>query len=174
MTAAWHDRLMARPRSANGPVWYSPKRWMYRGGRPRGLARAMNGLSAWMYARGILTLGVGATLEVRGRSSGRTTTLPVVVAEHEGARYLVSMLGEHAGWVRNVRAAGGEATLLFGTRQAVRLVEVPVAERAPIIKRYLAVAPGARPHIPVDRHAPLADFERVAPDHPVFRIEPRG
>lgn len=158
----------------SGPLWYSPKRWMYRGGRPRGLARAMNALSAWMYARGILTLGVGAALEVRGRRSGRPTTLPVVVADHEGARYLVSMLGEHAGWVRNVRAAGGEATLTLGERQPVRLVEVPVAERAPIIKRYLAVAPGARPHIPVSRKAPLAEFERIAAQHPVFRIESRA
>ncbi|MDO8185379.1 nitroreductase/quinone reductase family protein [Conexibacter sp. JD483] len=159
---------------SSGPVWYSPKRWMYRGNRPRGLARAMNALSAWMYARGILTLGVGATLEIRGRRSGRTMALPVVVADYEGERYLVSMLGEEAAWVRNVRADGGKAVLTFGERSEVRLVEVPVSERAPIIKRYLALAPGARPHIPVDRRAPLADFERIAAQQPVFRIEPRS
>jgi hypothetical protein len=48
--------------------------------------------------------------------------------------------------------------------------EVDVRDRAPIIRRYLEVAPGARPHIPVDRGAPLADFERVSPEYPVFRI----
>jgi hypothetical protein len=49
-----------------------------------------------------------------------------------------------------------------------QLVEVPVAERAPIIKRYLSHVPGARPHIPVDRHADVAEFKAIAPDYPVF------
>lgn len=44
------------------------------------------------------------------------------------------------------------------------------ADRPPILRRYLEVAPGGRPHIPVDRRAPLADFEQVATEYPVFRI----
>jgi hypothetical protein len=51
-----------------------------------------------------------------------------------------------------------------------RLAEVEVRDRAPILRRYLQVAPGARPHIPVDREAPLADFEKISADYPVFRI----
>ena len=39
-----------------------------------------------------------------------------------------------------------------------------------ILRRYLALAPGARAHIPIDRHAPLEQFERIAPQIPVFRI----
>ena len=35
----------------------------------------------------------------------------------------------------------------------------------------LQVAPGARPHLPVDRTAPLTEFARIAADYPVFRIE---
>ncbi len=31
-------------------------------------------------------------------------------------------------------------------------------------------APGARPHIPVGKDAPLDEFEQVAPLIPVFRI----
>jgi len=84
------------------------------------------------------------------------------------------MLGERAGWVRNVRAAQGRAVLRHGRREAVRLVEVGVAERPPILKRYLALAPGARPHIPVDRHAPVEAFEEVAARIPVFRITALG
>jgi hypothetical protein len=38
------------------------------------------------------------------------------------------------------------------------------------LRRYLKLAPGARPHIPVDRRAPLAEFEAIAADYPVFRI----
>jgi hypothetical protein len=74
--------------------------------------------------------------------------------------------------VANLRAAGGRAVLRRGTPTAVRLVEVPVADRAPILRRYLALAPGARPHIPVDRHEPVSAFEPIAADYPVFRIVP--
>ena len=84
--------------------------------------------------------------------------MPVVVADLDGERYLVAMLGKRVNWVRNVRAAGGAAVLHHGARTAVHLEEVPVAERAPILKRYLELAPGARAHIPVDRHAPVAEF----------------
>ena len=57
-----------------------------------------------------------------------------------------------------------------GRPEVVRLEEVELAARAPILRRYLAVAPGARPHIPVDRRAPLQDFELIAAQFPVFRI----
>jgi hypothetical protein len=94
----------------------------------------------------------------------------VAVAEYEGGRYLVSMLGEDANWVLNVRAAGGRVVLRRGGREEVRLEEVEPGDRAPILRCYLGVAPGARPHIPVDRHAPLEEFERIAGQFPVFRI----
>jgi hypothetical protein len=52
----------------------------------------------------------------------------------------------------------------------VRLEEIPAERRAPILKAYLQRAPGARPHVPVDKSAPLVDFERIAPSYPVFRV----
>jgi len=57
-------------------------------------------------------------------------------------------------------------------REEVHLEEVEPGDRAPILRRYLEVAPGARPHLPVDRHAPLAEFERIADQYPVFWIIP--
>jgi deazaflavin-dependent oxidoreductase (nitroreductase family) len=114
------------------------------------------------------------TLEVPGRRTGRVVSLPLVVADHEGQRYLVAMLGENANWVRNVRAAGGQAVLRHGRTEAVRLVEVDPGDRAPILRRYLDVAPGGRPHFPIDRGAPLAEFEQIASEIPVFRITERG
>jgi len=149
---------------------YQVKRWMYRAGRPGLLARAMNRVSAIQFSAGLLSPARAVTLEVRGRRTGRVISFPLVVAEHEGGRYLVSMLGKDANWVRNVRAAGGQAVLRRGRRENVHLREVPSAARAPILRRYLAVAPGARPHLPVDRHAPLDEFERIAEQHPVFQI----
>lgn len=148
------------------------RRWMYRGGRPNRLARAMNRVDAKLYSTGLLLADRVATLEVPGRRTGRPVSVPLVVAHHDGERYLVSMLGEDAGWVRNVRAAGGRAVLRHGRREAVRLVEVDAGARAPILRRYLAVAPGARAHLPVGRDAPPAAFERIAADVPVFRIAP--
>ena len=110
------------------------------------------------------------TLEVTGRKSGRTVSLPVVVAVVKGQRYLMSMLGENVHWVHNVRAAGGRALLQSGSREEVHLEEVPAEGRAPILRAYLQRAPGARPHVPVNKDAPLAEFEKVATAFPVFRV----
>ena len=52
--------------------------------------------------------------------------------------------------------------------------EVEPGGRAPILKRYLALAPGPRAHIPVDPGAPVAAFERVASQYPVLRVSPVG
>jgi deazaflavin-dependent oxidoreductase (nitroreductase family) len=110
------------------------------------------------------------TLEVTGRKSGRAISLPVVVAVVDGQRYLVSMLGEHVQWAHNVRAAGGRAVLKSGGREIVHLEEVPADQRAPILRTYLQRAPGARPHMPVNKYAPIAEFEKVAAAFPVFRV----
>ena len=142
---------------------------MYREGRPNGLAAALN--RAWAIV-GAAGLGPSrlVTLEVRGRQSGRVISFPLVAATVGGERYLVSMLGEGTSWVANVRAAGGQAVLRQGRRERVQLVEVAPGGRAPILRRYLELAPAARSFVPVDRHAPLAEFERIAAQFPVFRI----
>lgn len=145
------------------------KRSMYRGDRPGRLARVLNRGWAWIHAAGLWPNRL-ATLEVTGRRSGRAVSFPVVIADFEGEQYLVSMLGEGANWVANVRAADGRAVLRRGRREAVVLEEVAVPQRAPILRRYLQCAPGARPHIPVDRRAPLEEFEAAAPRFPVFGI----
>jgi hypothetical protein len=151
---------------------YGIKQRMYRGGRPGLLARAMNWASAVQFSAGLLSPRRAVTMEVPGRRSGRLVRVPVVVTDYEGERYLVSMLGNDANWVRNVRAAGGLVTLSRHRRERVRLVEVDTRDRAPILRLYLALAPGARPHIPVDRTAPVDEFERIAGQYPVFRILP--
>jgi hypothetical protein len=144
-------------------------RWLYRGSRPNLFARLQNRASAIAYAAGIWPKRL-ASLEVRGRRSGRVISFPVVIADYENERYLVAMLGENVNWVRNVRAAAGRAVLRHGRRESVHLEDVPVEGRPAILRRYLARAPGARPHIPIDRHAPLEEFDRIAPQVPVFRI----
>lgn len=149
---------------------YRVKQWMYRRGRPGRLARVLNRFWAIQFSAGRLSRKRNMTLEVTGRRTGRLLSFPVVVADYEGERHAVAMLGNDANWVRNVRAAGGQAVLRRGRREAVRLEEVDPAARAPILRRYLEVAPGARPHLPVDWHAQLEEFERIAAQSPVFRV----
>jgi hypothetical protein len=152
---------------------YPVKRWMYRGGRPNWLARQLNRLGALQYAKGLLSPTEAVTVRVRGRNSGKTITFPLVLVEHDGEHYLVSMLGPDANWVRNVQVAGGRAVLERGTRRDVLLEDVPIDRRGPILRDYLAVAPGARAHLPIDRHAALSDFEKIADRFPVFLVRDR-
>jgi len=56
----------------------------------------------------------------------------------------------------------------------VTLEEVAPAARAPIIRRYAAVAPGGRVHLGVERDEPIEAYEQVAKSTPVFRIAARG
>ncbi len=142
---------------------------MYRGNRPNPVAAILGRATAVLASVGLSPRRL-VTLELRGRRSGRRVSLPVVVADYEGERYLVAMLGWSANWARNVEAAGGAAVLRHGRREAVTLEPVPPDARAPILRRYLELAPGARAHFPIDRRAPLREFERIAPDYPVFRI----
>jgi deazaflavin-dependent oxidoreductase (nitroreductase family) len=144
-------------------------RWYYRGGHPNRVAKFLNRISAMLHATGIAP-DTMVTLEVVGRKSGKTISFPLVMTVIDGEQYLVSMLGEEANWVRNLKAAGNRATLHHGITEQVRLEEVNPALRPPILKAYLKHAPGARPHIPVDKDAPPAEFEKIAAQFPVFRV----
>lgn len=146
-------------------------RRLYRGGRSNLLARLVNRGWAAVYAAGIVPNYL-VTLEVKGRRSGRIIRFPLVMVVVEGKRFLVSMLGENANWVRNLKAANNEATLHHGRREDVRLEEIEPSLRAPLLKAYLQRAPGARPHLPIDKDSPLAEFEKVASRFPVFRVVP--
>ena len=92
------------------------------------------------------------------------------MADWNGEWYLVSMLGQHCNWVQNVRAAHGRAVLRHRRATSCQLVEVPAAERPPIIRRYLQTVPGARPHVPVGQDAPTAEFEAISSRYPVFLV----
>jgi len=145
------------------------QRWQYRDGRPGWSARIANRLGALSFAAGVGPSGA-ATLEVRGHKSGRMISFPVVVADYQGERYLVAMLGQKTNWARNLRAGDGRAVLRRGRPENVSLVEDLSENRAAILRRYLEVAPGARPFFTIDRHAPLNDSERIVDQYPVFRV----
>jgi deazaflavin-dependent oxidoreductase (nitroreductase family) len=147
-------------------------RAMYPGGQADETARRLARLWARAFDLGLLPKR-WVTLEVVGRRSGRLSRFPLGMADRDGQWYLVPMLGEQCNWVQNVRAAEGRVTLRRRRTVACQLLEVPVNERALIIKRYLDKVPGARPHIPVDRRAPLVEFAAISAHYPVFRVVPK-
>ncbi len=144
-------------------------RWLYRGQRPNWIARILNRATAAVASSGVASNYL-VTLEVTGRKSGRIVSLPLVMAVVDGQRHLVSMLGDDVQWVHNVRAAGGRAVLRSGAREEIQLEEFPAVQRGPILRAYLQRAPGARPHVPVNKDAVLAEFEKIAAAFPVFRV----
>jgi hypothetical protein len=146
------------------------KRWMYRGGRPNRLTKIINKGWAFIHSLGIFPNYL-VTLEVVGRQSGKTISFPLAMTVMNGERYLVSMLGENTNWVRNVRGAEGKARLRHGVSEQVFLKEVDVNQRAPILKAFLGHAPGARPHIPVSKDAPISEFEKITSQYPVFQVK---
>jgi deazaflavin-dependent oxidoreductase (nitroreductase family) len=112
-------------------------------------------------------------LEVRGRKTGVPRRTPVNLLTLGGARYLVAPRG-HTQWVRNLRAAAGEGDLLLGRRREhFHAAEIADTDKEEIIRAYLrrwkwevgqffsGVGPAA----------PSAELERIAPDHPIFRID---
>ena len=137
--------------------------------RPTKLTQVMNGALGWLASLG-LTPSHMITLEVKGRRSGETRSTVMNMVEYEGEKYVVSPRGESE-WVRNVRAAGGEAIIRHRGRRGVRLEEVVVEERAPILKKYLGEnALSTKQHFGMDPKAEVAEFGAIAGRHPVFRV----
>ena len=138
--------------------------------KPSGMTKFFNSVFGLFAGIG-LTPKKSVMLEVKGRRSGEPRSVPVNWVEHDGNRYLVSPRGESE-WVRNVRADGGQAVLRHGKREPVLLEELPAGERAPIIQAYLREnAMSTKQHFGIDPKSDIAEFERIAHLHPVFRIE---
>jgi deazaflavin-dependent oxidoreductase (nitroreductase family) len=126
-----------------------------------------------MLLRAGIRVGTMTLLTVRGRTSGIERTTPVTIGAVDGQRYLASPFGE-VQWVRNVRAAGVATLSGGGHFEQITVDELSPAAAAPILRRILADAPGfIQQYFDVTPDSSLADFEREAPRHPIFRIEHR-
>lgn len=145
-------------------------RFFYRDWRPTRFGRFWSRVFAWVAGLG-LTPRILCALQVKDRNTGSLHEIILVVARYQGQRYLVSMLGNGSEWVQNVRAAGGKAYIKRRRSHPVMLTEIPARERAPILKAWCQVATSGRQHLPVSYQAPIADFEAIADDYPVFRID---
>ena len=75
-------------------------------------------------------------LEVRGRKTGKTISLPVDPLDLDGKRYLVCARG-NSNWVRNARAAGEVVLARAMRRHRYAVRELPASERPSVLKAYL-------------------------------------
>lgn len=117
-----------------------------------------------------VTMGTTSLLTVRGRKSGQPHTVPVVLVEQDGQRWLVAPYGV-VQWVRNIRVAR-TATLTRGRRsETISVTELPAQEAAPVLKQYLShVSGGVRSYFDARKDSPVEAFEHEASRHPVFQI----
>lgn len=146
-------------------------RYFYRGWRPTLLGRLWTRIYAWLAGLGLLP-DLLVSLRTTDRQSGRLQSHILAAVTYQGQQYLVSMLGNGSNWVQNVRAAKGAAYLQRLGRRAVILAEIAPQDRAPILKAWCQIATSGRRHLPVAYDAPISDFEAIAKDYPVFRIDP--
>ncbi len=151
----------------NGPTPVSPTRYVPPAGR---MDRWSGAAVRWLTAHGISVMG-SRVLVVRGRTTGEPRSVPVNLLELDGERYLVAPRG-NTQWVRNVRAAG-TAQLRLGSRgEEVRLTEVPVEDRVPVLRVYLKRWGWEVGRFVEGLSARSTDAEvaAVAPGMPVFRV----
>lgn len=139
--------------------------------KPSGFTKKMNSFLGWLGGRGMGPKKM-VQLVVKGRKSGQPRTVAVNIVEYDEKRYLVAPRG-NTEWSRNALAAGGEAVIKRGKAENVRLVEVPVAERAPIIQKYVRETAIVRAEFGLEVDSPIEDVQKIGEKHPTFRIDPR-
>ena len=111
-------------------------------------------------------------LEVRGRNSGRTISLPVDPLDLAGQRYLVCARG-NSNWVRNARAAGEVVLVRALVRQRYSTRELSPDLRPPILKAYLDRFAGeVQRFFPVPKGSAVEAFNDLAARYPVFVLRP--
>ena len=123
--------------------------------------------------RFLLKRGIGPPpqhlLTIIGRNSGKARTTPVAVVVFEGERYLVAGF-DGSDWVKNARAAGRGRLHRGRTVENVALVEVPLGQRAPILRLFAQKIRGGQAFLTVSPDAPHSAFVAAGPRHPIFRI----
>jgi hypothetical protein len=111
-------------------------------------------------------------LEVRGRKSGKTISLPVNPLDLNVQRYLVCARG-NSNWVRNARATRDITLVRAMRRRRYAARELPPDLRPPILKAYLdRFASEVQRFFPVPKGSPVEVFNDLARRYPVFALQP--
>src|SRR5262249_51657386 len=137
--------------------------------RPSFPARVVNRLYGW-----ITGIGFGRPnsylLQVSGRKTGKTRSVPVNVLSYNGKLFLVATRG-HTQWSRNA-LANRNITLKGGRlRREFRLGAVLDAENPKILKAYLnRFRRMSGRFFPLPASAPSSAFAPIAARYPVFEL----
>jgi deazaflavin-dependent oxidoreductase (nitroreductase family) len=132
-----------------------------------------------------ISLGSFALLRVRGRKSGKQIETPIAIFVQGEKSYLLTPYGV-VNWVRNLRAAGGEATITRSRRtQKIHAVELTPEAAAPIFREAVRSGPPGipdviirvyrslfvLPYLNVSVDSSLEEYEREVLTHPVFLLQ---
>jgi deazaflavin-dependent oxidoreductase (nitroreductase family) len=146
--------------------------------------RINNSLISFLLHLGI-RLGSFALLTVRGRKSGKPIETPIAIFVHEGKSYLISPYGI-VNWVRNLRSAGGEATITRSRHtENIHADELSPEVAAPIFREaVLSGPPGipyaviqayrslfVLPYLNVNVDSSIEEYEYEVLTHPVFLLQ---
>jgi hypothetical protein len=154
-------QLLEKKMAGNAPSYLRP------GALDRILGRTLV-LLVWIG----LIRGHFYVLQVRGRKSGRTISLPVDPLDFKGRRYLVCARG-NSNWVRNARAAGEVALVRAMRRRRYAARELSPSLRPPVLKAYLdRFAAEVQRFFPVPKGSPVEAFKELASRYPVFALQP--
>ena len=145
-------------------------RLFYRNRRPTWFGHLNGQLFCW-WVRAGGPPDIVVALEVPYRVNGQKRQDPVVVATVNNERYICSMFGTISDWVQNLEASEGFAVIWRTRPERVRLVLIPVEERAPVLAEWVRIASSGRKHFPLPVGAPLAKFAMIAHMYPVYRVQ---
>ncbi len=152
--------------------------------RVNAFVRINNAMTSSLLRLGI-KVGSFSLLTIRGRKSGKPIATPIAIFVQDQKCYLVATYGV-VNWVRNLRAAGGEATLVRGRNtEKIHAIELEPVAAAPILREAVRSGPpgiptliflGYRslfvfPYLNVTENSSLEEFEREARGHPVFLLQ---
>jgi hypothetical protein len=127
-------------------------------------------------------MGSFALLTVRGRKSGKLIETPIAIFVQGEKSYLIATYGI-VNWVRNLRMAGGEATITRSRRtEKIHAIELLPGAAVLIFREALCSGPPGiptvivrvyrslfvLPYLNVNVDSSLEEFEREVLTHPVF------
>jgi hypothetical protein len=139
--------------------------------RPNAIERSFGRILVALIRIGLVR-GHFYVLEVRGRKTGRTISLPVDPIERDGRCYLVCARG-YSNWVRNAGAAGEIVLVRARHRRRYAVRELPPPLRPPVLKAYLdSYSREVQRFFPVAKGSPVTAFDALAPRYPVFELQP--
>ena len=115
-----------------------------------------------------LKIGSQHLLSIPGRRTGKPRSTPVSIVTVDGTRYIVAAFSE-VDWVKNARAARAGVLARGRRRESVRLVELPVDERGPILREFLRQVPGGVRFFGLSSDPDV--IVTLAARYPVFRID---